>query len=552
MAPGSERRTPDGMGRSVGTDAKNAKGGRALAIFLAALLAPVVPLGAQGSGERYDLLLRGGRVFDGSGAPWVRADIGVADGRIVAVGDLGGATAGTVLELDGLHVAPGFIDTHSHAAGGLSTADRSAALPLLAQGVTTVFVNPDGGGATDLAEQRAGLLEHGLGVNVAQLVPHGSVRRRVMGMADRAATAGELEAMETLVRAGMEAGAFGLSTGPYYAPGSYADTDELVALTRAARAYGGAYQSHIRDEGDFSIGLLAAVDEVIEISRRTGATAVVTHVKALGPPVWGFSAAVIHRIERARAEGLPVFADQYPYEASATSLSGALAPRWALAGGEDSLVARARRPDDRARLERDIAANLERRGGAERIQFRYYEPDRAVEGRTLAEVAREEGEDAIAATLRMLLAGGASIVSFNMHASDVERLMRQPWVMTASDGDLPAFGEGVPHPRSYGTFPRKLGWYARERGIVDVGTAIRSMTHLPALVYGLADRGLIRPGMAADIVVFDLAAVDDPATFTDPHQHARGMVHVLVNGTLAVRDGRFTDARAGRVLRRVD
>lgn len=521
--------------------------GALIALFL---LFPAPPASAQvGDPGPYDLVLLNGRVFDGSGAPWVRMDVAITDGRIAAVGDLGDASARTVLDVEGLHVAPGFIDTHSHAAGGLASEERSPGLPLLAQGVTTVFVNPDGGGATDLVEQRERLLEHGLGVNVAQFVPHGSIRRSVIGMDDRAPSAEELQRMLGLVRAGMEAGAFGLSSGPYYAPGSYSDTDELVALSEVAAEYGGAYQSHIRDESDYSIGLLAAVDEVIEVSRRADMTAVVTHVKALGPRVWGFSAAVAHRIERAREEGLSVFADQYPYEASATGLSGALAPRWALAGGQDSLEARIRRPADRARLATDIAENLERRGGADRIQFRYYAPDRSIEGRTLAAVAADHGEDAIEATIRMLDEGGASIVSFNMHEEDIARLMRQPWVMTASDGDLPTFGDGVPHPRSYGSFPRKLSHYAIERGVVDVGTAIRSMTHLPALVYRLGDRGLIREGMVADIVVFDLDAVNDPATFTDPHQYAEGMVHVLVNGEFGIRDGTFTNATPGQMLR---
>lgn len=526
------------------------------------LVLPVTGLTAHGPGPArgitsepagggpFDLVLRGGRVYDGTGVPWIRADIGIRDGQIVAVGDLSDASAAEVLELNDRYVAPGFIDTHSHAGGGLASADRSAGLPLLAQGITTVLVNPDGGGSTDLVQQRERLLEDGLGVNVGQFVPHGSVRRAVVGMDDRAPTPDELERMRALVRAGMEAGAVGVSSGPFYAPGSYADTDELVALSEVAAEYGGAYQSHIRDESDYTIGLLAAVDEVIEVARRAGLTGVVTHVKALGPRVWGFSEAVVRRIESAREEGLSVYADQYPYEASATGLSGALAPRWALAGGQDSLRARIERPEDRARLEADIAENLDRRGGAERLQFRNYAADPSVEGRTLAEVAAEAGEDPIETTIRMLAVGGASVVSFNMHEDDIKRLMRQPWVMTASDGDLPVFGKGVPHPRSYGTFPRKLGHYARDLGVVDIGTAIRTMTYLPAQVYGLADRGLIREGMAADVVVFDLDAINDPATFTEPHQHAEGMVHVLVNGEFGIRDGEFTDARPGEVLRK--
>jgi len=512
-----------------------------------ALLSSAGPLVAQ-AGERFDLIIRDARVYDGSGAPWVRADVGIRAGRIAALGRLGGATADETLDAGGLYLAPGFIDTHSHAGDGLATEELSDGRPLTAQGITTVFVNPDGGGAADLIRQREGLLEHGLGVNVAQFVPHGAVRRAVMEMDDRPPTAAELQEMRAMVRAGMEAGAFGLSSGPYYAPGSYADTDELAALAGVAGEFGGAHQSHIRDEGDFSIGLLAAVDEVIEISRRTGATGVVTHVKALGPRVWGLSAAVVHRIERARAEGLPIFADQYPYEASATGLSGALAPRWALAGGQDSLLARIARPDDRSRLAEDIAENLDRRGGAARIQFRHYHVDPSVEGRTLAEVAAERGESAVETTIHMLAEGGARIVSFNMHDDDVERLMRQPWTMTASDGEMVPMDEGVPHPRAYGSFPRKIARYAVERGVIDVGTAIRSMTHLPALVYNVPERGMVRPGMIADLVVFDLDRLHDPATFTDPHQYAEGMVHVLVGGRFAIRNGRFTGERAGSVL----
>lgn len=514
------------------------------------LCLPASSSGQIFGGTPYDLLLRHAHVIDGTGAAPVLADVAIRDGRIAVVGDLAHAEARDTLDLAGLHLAPGFIDTHSHAAGGLASDELSDGRALLAQGITTVMVNPDGRGAVDLMAQRQALLEHGLGVHVAQLVPHGAVRESVLDMADRAPDAEELDRMRELVRAGMEAGAFGLSTGPYYAPGSYADTDELAAVAEVVAGFGGVHQSHIRDEGDFSIGLLAAVDEVIEISRRTGVTGVVSHIKALGPAVWGLSRDVVERIRAARDDGLRIYADQYPYEASATSLSGALIPRWALAGGSDSLAARARRPADGARLRADMAGNLGRRGGAERIQFRRHPPDSTVEGRTLADVAAERGEPAVETAIEMLLAGGAGIVSFNMHEDDIVRFMRQEWTMTASDGEYVALGAGVPHPRAYGTFPRRIAVYAVEKGITDVPAAIRSMTGLPARVYGLEGRGLIRAGMTADLVVFDLARVSDPATFTDPHHYAEGMVHVLVAGWFAIRDGGFTGARHGTVLRR--
>jgi N-acyl-D-aspartate/D-glutamate deacylase len=520
-----------------------------IGLGLALAGAGAAPAGAQ---PTYDLLIENGRVLDGSGSPWIRADVAVDGDQIAAVGALEAATADTVIDASGHYVAPGFIDSHSHAGPGLADSTLSAARPLLAQGITTVVVNPDGGGAVDLAAQRDSLLAHGLGVNVAPLVPHGAVRDSVMGMADRAPTDAELEAMRRLVREGMEAGAFGLSSGPFYAPGSYAETEEFIATAGVAAEYGGVYQSHIRDESNYSVGLIAAVDEVIRIAREADLPGIVTHVKALGPPVWGFSAAVEQRVERARAEGVEVFADQYPYRASATSLTAALVPRWAQAGGRDSLVQRIRTPDTRARIEADMASNLERRGGADRIQFRSFDPDSSIEGQTLAEVAQHRDLDPLTAALDLIEQDTPGIVSFNMLADDVERFMRQPWTMTSSDGGLVPRGEGVPHPRNYGAFPRKLGTYVQERAVVDLGFAVRSMTHLPASVLDMNDRGRLAPGARADVVVFDPERIDDPATFQAPHQLAEGVEHVVVNGVLVRHDGAFTGARPGRVLSHSD
>ncbi len=256
------------------------------------------------AGQQYDLLIRNGRVLDGTGNPWYRADVAVTGDRVAAVGDLPSATARTVIDAEGLFVAPGFIDTHSHAGPGLAAPGLSPAQPLLAQGITTVVVNPDGGGSVDLEAQRAELLRDGLGVNVALMVPHGSVRREVLGMQDRAPTAAEMERMKALVRAGMEAGAFGLSSGPYYAPGSFSTTEELVELSKVAARYGGVYASHVRDESDYSVGLVAALDEVIAVAREAGLPGIHTHIKALGPRVWGYSSALVKRIDRARDQGI--------------------------------------------------------------------------------------------------------------------------------------------------------------------------------------------------------------------------------------------------------
>jgi N-acyl-D-aspartate/D-glutamate deacylase len=420
---------------------------------------------------------------------------------------------------------------------------------MIYQGITTLFVNPDGGGPTDLEAQREAFLADGLGVNTGLLIGHGSLRGAFVGMDDREATPAELEAMVASVRRAMEAGAFGLSSGPFYSPGSFAPTSELIALAREAAAWGGIYTSHIRDESDYSIGLVAAVDEVIEIAREAEIRAIVTHVKALGPRVWGYANAVVRRIERAREQGLEVFADQYPYTASATGLGAALVPRWAQEGGTAAMRARFQDPELRPRILADVAENLDRRGGAARIQFRQHSADPTIEGRTLEAVARTRGMDVLETTLALLTEGSPSIVSFNMDDEDVALLMRQPWTMASSDGEFPVWQAGVPHPRAYGSFARRLGHYTRDLKVLTLEEAIRGMTSLPALVHRMENRGSIRVGGVADLVVFDLDAIHDPATFTDPHQYSEGMRYVVVNGVLVLEDGTPTGARPGRVLR---
>lgn len=497
----------------------------------------------------FDVVIRHGLVLDGSGEEAVHVDVGIRGDRIAEVGDLAGREALRVIDASGLHVTPGFIDVHSHAGEGLATLERSGARALLAQGITTAVVNPDGGGPVDMAEQREALLEHGLGVNVAQLVPHGSVRNEAMdGSFDREPTPEEMAQMLQFVRNGMEAGAFGLSSGLFYTPGNFANTEELIELSRAVAEYDGVHSSHIRDESDYSVGVVAAVEEIIEISRESGVVGIVSHIKALGPNVWGLAGDMVERIQSARSEGVEVWADQYPYEASATGFTAALVPPWARDGGEEAMIQRFRDPGSASRIREEMAENLARRGGADRIMFR--EPvDLA--GRTLAQVADERRQDPVDAAFEMIREGQSpGIISFNMHEDDIETLMRQPWTVTSTDGGLPSFGEGSPHPRSYGAFPRKIREYVLERGVLDLPTAIHSMTGAPAEAFRMTDRGVLRPGAYADVVVLDLGRIDDPADFVDPHRYGEGMIHVLVNGEFAIRDGGFTDALAGRVLSR--
>lgn len=501
-------------------------------------------------GQSFDVLIRGGRVLDGTGTPWVQADLGVNGERIVAVGRLSGATARTIVDATGLFVAPGFIDGHTHAGPALTQPKTAAAEPLLRQGITTAFVNPDGGGPTDLAAQRRALAGHGPGVNVAQLIGHNSVRLEVLGPVDRQPTDAELAQMQTIVRRGFEAGAFGLSAGPFYSPGTFSKTEEHVALARVAAEFDGFYTSHVRDEADYTVGVVAAVDEVIRVAREARLPGIVTHIKVLGPRVWGLSGEIIRRINAARAEGVELFADQYPYEASSTGLTSALVPAWAQEGGAGALKARMANPETLARIRREMIENLERRAGAANIQIRSHRADPSLEGKRLDAIARAKLAEPVDVAIALINAGGAQIVSFNMDERDVRAFMVQPWTMTCSDGELVAFGEGVPHPRSYGPYPRKLRRYVVEEKVLTLEQAVHSMTGLPATVFRVRDRGQIRPGAFADLAIFDLATVRDRATYDQPHQLSEGLRFVFVNGQPALRDGQLTPTRAGRVLTR--
>ena len=480
----------------------------------------------------FDVVIRNGRVMDGSGNPWLRADIGIRGDLIAAVGRLQGSR--TLRDIDAADrvVAPGFIDVHSHAAEGLVRPRLRQGQPLLAQGVTTIVANPDGGGPVDLDRQRISLQSGGIGPNVALLIGHGSVRREVMGMAERVPTAEELERMRQLVRRGMTAGAYGMSTGLFYTPGSFAATEEVIDLAAVAGEYGGVYTSHIRDEGTYGIGLVASVEEVIRIAEAAKIIGIVSHMKALGPESWGLAVTATARLDDARLRGVQVFADQYPYEASSTSLRAALLP-----GGVE--------PTDRV-----VRENLKRRGGPDSIQIAFYREDPSLEGKTLAQIAALRKASAEDTAMELISRGNPSIVSFNMSEEDIRHIMRRSYTMASSDGGLVMPSEGKPHPRDYGAFARRLGVYVRERRVVDLEFAIRSMTSLPASVFGIKQRGIIREGAFADLVIFDAARVRDVATYSDPHHLAEGVAYVLVNGVVVLDDGRFTEALPGGVLRK--
>lgn len=470
--------------------------------------------------------------MDGTGNPWLRADLGITGDRIAAVGRLDASTAALVIDARDRVAAPGFIDVHSHAGEGIRNAALHQARPLIAQGITTFIANPDGGGPTDLAAQRAAIEAARPGPNVALLIGHGSVRRAVMRASRREPSTADLAQMKDLVRRAMADGAFGLSSGLFYVPGSFAKTEEVIELARVAAEFGGIYTSHVRDEGSYGAGVLASVREVIRIADEARTIGIVSHMKALGRDTWGRAPALITEIEDARARGVQVFADQYPYEASSTSLRAALAP-----GGVEP-------------TEAVVTENLRRRNGADAVLIASYAADRSLAGKTLADIATAKGVTPVTAAIDMMAAGNASIVSFNMSEPDIDAIMKAPFTMASSDGGLSIPGQAVPHPRDYGAFARRLAVYVRERKVVPLEFAIRSMTSLPASVFAISDRGVIRPGAFADIVIFDPATIQDTATYAAPQTLARGVSHVLVNGVAVLLDGTFTDASPGRVLKK--
>jgi len=527
---------------------------RSLALLGAFLVAcaPAVRTPAPAA-PQYDLLITGGTVIDGTGAARYRADVAITGDRIALVSrdPIAPATARRTIHATGLIVSPGFIDLHAHIEGLLRLPDAESHVR---QGVTTALGGPDGGGPWPFAAYLDSAQALGVGMNVAYLVGHNTIRRNVMQLADRDPTAGELDQMRGMVAQAMREGAFGLSTGLRYLPGTFSKTDEVVALSKVAGDSGGIYTSHLREEG---LGVIEGVAEAIEIGRRTGIIVVLTHHKVIGKQMWGQSVRTLAMVDSARTAGIDVRIDQYPYTATSTGI-GVLVPTWALAGGDSAFERRLASPVLRDSIVRGIIQLLlTDRGGGDlsRVQFARVAWQQSLEGRTLQDWAVERGlpptpETGAQLVIEAVQRGGASAIYHVLEEGDVERIMRHPQTMIASDGSLSRPGSGHPHPRAYGTFPRVLGRYVRERHVLTLEDAIHKMTGMPAATLKLTDRGALRAGARADITIFDANTVADLATFQQPHQYPTGIPYVVVNGTLAVDGGRFTGARAGRVIRR--
>jgi N-acyl-D-amino-acid deacylase len=514
--------------------------------MLRILLCLLPALAAQAAD--YEVLIRNARVIDGSGNAWFRADIGVKDGHIAAIGKLDQATAARTIDARDRIVAPGFIDAHVHVEGNIERNPRADNFVL--DGVTTVITGNCGSSELDLAGWFDKIQKLGLGINVASLAGHNSIRREVMGAANRQATPEEIRKMQALVDRSMRDGAVGFSTGLEYVPGTYADTAEIVALAKAAAAHGGVYTSHMRNEG---IHEIEAITETVNIGREAGMPVEISHLKIDRRRVWGASDQSLALIEKFRREGVDVVADQYPYDRASTNL-GIRLPSWALADGK--IKERLADHATRRKIAEEMTHMLADMGESDYsfATVARFTPTPAYEGKTISEINTMKGrtpgvENEIETIFDLMTAGGASMTYRLMSEADIERIMRYPFTAIASDGGVQELGAGNPHPRSYGTNARVLGEYVRVRAVLTLEDAVRRMTSLPARTFSLSDRGLIREGMAADLVIFDPARIEDKATYTKPHQYSQGFDFVLVNGKFVVDEGKLTNARPGQTLR---
>lgn len=496
-----------------------------------------------------EIVIRGATLFDGTGNPGVKGDLAIRGDRIVAVGEFTVANRARSIDGTGLYLAPGFIDLHTHCdtgSPGITQEKGRKNRCYLWQGVTTIVTGNCGSGPVDVRVFYNILDNNGVGTNVAHQMPHNSIRDQVMGNSDRPPTDSELRTMRNLVDRGMRDGAWGLSTGLIYNPGTYAKTEEIIALAQVAARYNGFYASHIRNE---STGLLTAVEEALRIGKEANLPVHISHFKSSGRSAWGLCADAIALVEHARAEGQPVTADQYPYYASSTSLTATLVPTRYREGSHEEYRQRLDDAELGPRIREAVEEALGDDGG-ERILIAHYRPRPEWNGLRLGQIAEQEGKSVLDTALDIERGGGAQIVHFSMREEDIRLIMQQDFVATASDGASQIPGDTKPHPRSYGCFPRKIGRYAIADQVISVEQAIRSASGLPADILRISDRGYLKPGYYADVVLFDPETFRDQATFEEPHQLSTGIRYLFVNGKAVIADGQEQDILPGRALRK--
>lgn len=493
-----------------------------------------------------DVVIRGATLYDGSDKPGKVGDLAIKGERIVGVGSFAVAGKPRVIDGKGLMAAPGFIDLHTHSDKALTMVDTRSNANYLTQGVTTVVTGNCGAGPVDVADFFKTMEKGHIGTNVIHQVPHNDVRRKVMGNANRPPTKDELQKMEDLVEQGMKDGAWGLSTGLIYNPGTYAKTDELVALAKVSAKYGGHYASHIRDE---STGLLSAVEEILTIGGEAKLPVHISHMKASGKKAWGTAGDAVALVEAARARGQVVTADQYPYIASSTSLSAMVIPPLYREGSHKDFIDRLDDAEQGPKIRKAIEDRIGGRDGGKSLRISAYSKKPEWQGKDLEAIATQEKKSPLEIVLEIERNGGAQVVSFGMNEEDVRLIMKRPFVATASDGSAQVPSSYVVHPRNYGTFPRKIGQYALVDKVIPVEQAIRSASGLPADILHLPERGYLKTGYFADVVVFDPETFRDVATYDKPHQYATGVRFLFVNGKAAIDEGKTTTALAGKVLR---
>ncbi len=506
-------------------------------------------LAEQADAQQYDLVIRNGRIVDGSGNPWFRGDIGIKDGRITRIGYIDSSALSKVIDARNQIVAPGFIDVHSHVE---SIYSLPAAENFVRMGVTSLVTGNCGSSTTEVGEFLGRVSAEPLAVNISTLIGHGSVRRKILGLEDRAPTPEEMAKMEALVEEGMKDGAVGLSTGLIYVPGTYAKTDEITSLARVAARYHGIYATHMRNEGEH---VADAIKESIQIGEQAGLPVEISHFKISARKYWGQTPMTIGLVRDARARGLAVTVDQYAYTASSTSLDVRL-PSWLRANGLDEAKKRLADKATREKVISDMKESLKRSGFKDYsyAMVANYSSDRSFNGKSIAEITKQvrgknDVKNQIEQIIAMYEAGGAAMVYHGMSEDDVQRIMREPFTMIASDSGVRKVDESVPHPRGYGNNVRVLGRYVRELQLISLEDAIRKMTSLPAQTFGFRDRGLLREGFAADLVIFDEQTIADRATFDKPYQFPVGISHVVVNGQAVFVEQQMTGARPGLALR---